>query len=51
MPAPESDPSAIRMHPAVFALICAVGAGLWLGFFKLMAVACRATAAIIGAGQ
>ncbi|MBA4756261.1 MAG: hypothetical protein H2050_15655 [Sphingobium sp.] len=48
MPAPESEPPVIGMHPAVFALIIAVSAGLWVGCFKLMAAACRAMSPIVG---
>lgn len=42
MSAPDAGPPPIDMHPAAFALVCIAGAALWVGSFKLAALALRA---------
>ncbi|WP_416464011.1 hypothetical protein [Sphingomonas sp. VDB2] len=47
MSAPEAGPPR-AIHPAALITLSLIGAALCLGMFKLLAAACRATAAIIG---
>lgn len=48
---PNADPRAIAIHPALEGVICLLCAVLWVFAFKLLAVACVATAGMVGAGQ
>lgn len=40
---PNADPPRFDMHPLAFGTLCLIGAALWLGGFKLLTAACRAT--------
>lgn len=44
---PGADPHVIGMRPAVFAAVCFTGAGLWVGFFKLVAIVLRAVGGVL----
>lgn len=48
---PDADPPQFDMHPLAFGALCMIGAALWLGCFKLLTAACRATSALWGLGQ
>ncbi|WP_188064673.1 hypothetical protein [Sphingobium sp. KCTC 72723] len=45
---PDADPRGCALSPVVVGIACALGAGMWLFSFKLLAMACRVVA---GAGQ
>ena len=47
----EPDPVEFAIHPVIFGGCCLAAATLWLSSFKLIAAACGAAAAMVGAGR